>query len=107
MQKDAWLKLAANLDKTGFPWRDVDDFNMVWDLFIKGDVEAATLSYLEHGLNEPMATDLEMHNPKAKLIFPELFADPRVVTRLAELGKEHEQLRAQVRELMLEPEWNQ
>jgi len=107
VQKDAWLKLAANLDKTGFPWRDVDDFNMVWDLFIKGDVEAATLSYLEHGLNEPMATDLEMHNPKAKLIFPELFADPRVVTRLAELGKEHERLRQQVQELLLEPEWNQ
>jgi len=107
VRQEAWIKLAANLDKSGFPWRDPDDFNRVWDMYINGDVEGATQTYLEYGLNKPMATNLEMHEPRAKLLFPELFDDLRVTTRMAELGKEHEQLREQVRDLMLEPEWNQ
>ena len=107
VQKEAWTKLVANLDKSGFPWRDPDDFNVVWDKYINGDIEGATESYLQYGLSEPMASDLEMHVPKAKLLFPEMYDDPRVATRLTELGKEHEQLQEQVRDLMLEPEWNQ
>ena len=107
VRKQAWTKLAANLDKSGFPWRDPDDFNVVWDQYINGDIEGATQSYLDHSLNQPVATNLGVHDSRAKLLFPELYTDPRVTTRLAELDKEYEQFREQVRDLMLEPEWNQ
>ena len=52
VRKEAWIKLAANLDKVGFPWRDPDDFNRVWDKFINGDVEGATQTYLEYGFEQ-------------------------------------------------------
>ena len=106
-QKDAWLKYGNNLDKAGLPWRDPDDWGYVWDKYMTGDVDAAVNTVLEHQLAEPLATDLEMHSPRDRFVFPEVYADPRVAARLAELGKEHEQFREQVRELMLQPEWNQ
>jgi hypothetical protein len=33
--------------------------------------------------------------------------DPRVIARLTELDEEYEQLREQIGEMMLQPEWNQ
>ena len=38
VQKEAWTKLAANLDKSGFPWRDPDDFCRI---VLEGDYEPA------------------------------------------------------------------
>jgi TolB-like protein/Flp pilus assembly protein TadD len=104
---EAWQKLTTNLDKAGFPWRDPDNLSLVWDKVITGDTEGATNSYLEGQLSKPLASDLELHHPRGQPVFPELFADPRVTDRLAELGKEHEQFREQVREMLQEPEWNQ
>ena len=54
-----------------------------------------------------MATDLEMHFQPYKALYADVYADPLVAARKAELGVEHQQFREQVRELMLEPEWNQ
>jgi hypothetical protein len=106
-RKNAWLKFLANLDQAGFPLRDPDDWGYVWEKYMSGDIDASINNVLAHQFAEPMATDLEMHNPINRFIFTQIYADPRVTARLAELGKEHEQFREQARELMLEPEWNQ
>jgi TolB-like protein/Tfp pilus assembly protein PilF len=106
-RKGAWLKFVANLDNAGLPWRDPDDWGYVWEKFMAGDIDAATDTVLEHQLAGPLATDLEMHIPRNRFVFTGMYADPRVTARLAELGKEHQQFREQVRDLMLEPEWNQ
>lgn len=105
--KNAWSKFIVNLDKTGFPWDDPDNWAYVWDKYMGGDIVTATNTILEHQFSQPLASDLEMYKPITKRIFKEVYADPRITARLAELGKEHEQFRNQVRELMLEPEWNQ
>ena len=106
-RKDAWTKIAASWDKAGFPWREPDNRGFLLDKIYTGDVDAAISIDLEHHLSKPLATRLEMHIRKNKAIFAEVYADPRVVIRMAELGKQHEQFREQVRELMLEPEWSQ
>jgi len=107
VRKVAWLKFLAHLEKAGFPWREPDNWGYVWEKYMSGDIDASINTVLAHQFARPMATDLDMHTPKSRLIFTEIYADPRITARLAELGKEHEQLRDQVRELMLEPEWNQ
>jgi len=107
VRRDAWVKLAVNMDESGFPWRDPDNFAFILDKVYTGDKDGAISAYLEHRLGKPLATDLEMYEPRSKVLLADVYADPRVATRFTELGKEHEQFREQVRELMLEPQWNQ
>jgi len=107
IRNDAWLKMAHNWDVFGYPWRKPHRDVFIWDKVFTGDLDGAINSTLESRLTRPMARVLEMHIPEDKLVIPEVYADPRVIARLAELDKEHEQLREQVRDLMLKPEWNQ
>ena len=106
-RKNAWLKVAENSDEAGFPWREPDSIGLLLDKIYTGDLEAAINLNLEHHLSKPLAANLEMHLKIDKAIFADVYADPRVAARMAELGKEQEKFREQVRELMLEPEWNQ
>ena len=104
--KQAWSKMTANFDKAGFPWREPDSFAYMHNLIFTGDIEGATNNFLEEHLSKPLAADPEMHLPRDKHLMAEIYADPRVAMRMAELEKEHAQMREQVREMMLRPEWN-
>jgi len=106
-RQDAWLKLVANLDAKGFPWRNPEEGNLIYDLVITGDLEAATEHFLNVRLSQPMASDLQRHKRQLEPLFGQVYSDPRVAARLAELDREFEQMREEVGELMLEPEWNQ
>lgn len=106
-RKDAWMKVTANMEESGFPWREPDNFGFLLHKVYTGDIDGATNVYLEHHIGRPLATNLEMHIQRNKLALADVYADPRVAARFTELGKEHEQFREQVRALMLEPEWNQ
>jgi TolB-like protein/tetratricopeptide (TPR) repeat protein len=106
-REDAWLKFAANNDKSGFPWRDPENMGYLWDKVLTGDIEAGVTAVLEHRLNKPMATNLERHNFRYKTVFADVLADPRVIARITELDKEFDQFRDEIKELMLEPEWAQ
>jgi len=103
----AWLKNAENMDESGFPWREPDNIQFMLDKFYAGDIDGAIENVLEHRLSRPLAANLEMHIQKNKIMFADIYDDPRVAARFDELGQEHQLLREQVRELMLEPEWNQ
>ena len=104
--REAWAKLTANFDKAGFPWREPDDFVYPLNQVFTGDVEGAINTFLEYELSRPLASDLELYTPRDKRILGEVYADPRVAKRLAELETEFLQMREEVRELMLQPEWN-
>jgi len=106
-RKQAWLKLAEGLDASGFPWRDQDNANLTWDMFITGDLEGAIDHHLNNYLSLPLANNLQRHQRRFNGLFSDLYDDPRVSVRLTELDREFEQLRDEVSELMLEPEWNQ
>ena len=106
-RKEAWSKLAGNLDAVGFPWRDPKDSNFGIDLIMLGETEAAAENYLNDRLSKPMATNVDRHKPRFESLNREVYNDPRVVTRVAEMDREYDQLREEIGELMLEPEWNQ
>ena len=106
-RKAAWQKLAANLDAKGYPWRDPDDGNLLIDLIMLGENEAAIEHFLNDRLNRPMANNLRRHQRRYEAFYQPVYDDPRVAARLTELDKEYESLREQVGQLMLEPEWNQ
>lgn len=106
-RKQAWLKLAANLDARGFPWRDPKTGDLIYDLVITGDIEAAVEHFLADRLSKPMALNLQRHKRRFEPLFAQVYNDPRVAVRIAELDREFEQLRDDVAELMLEPEWSQ
>jgi adenylate cyclase len=106
-QKEAWLKLSANMDNMGRPWRDPEGGILIFDLVILGDYEAAVEHYLKDRLSRPFARNLLMHRRLFEPLLGPVYNDPRVAARLSELDKEYKQLRKDVSALMLEPEWNQ
>ena len=58
-------------------------------------------------LSRPMALNVQRHKRVNEPFYQPVYDDPRVTARLAVLDKEFEQLREEIGELMLEPEWNQ
>jgi tetratricopeptide (TPR) repeat protein len=104
---DAWLKLSDNMDKAGYPWREPNQLSFIYDKLFTGDTDTAISAFLEQQLSRPLATDLTRYIPISKPMLAELYADPGVTRRMAELGEEYAQLRKQVREMLLQPEWNQ
>jgi len=106
-RKEAWQKMTTNLDAAGFPWRDPEDGNLLYDLVILGDLEVAIEHFLNDRLSRPMALNLQRHKRKFEHLFGQVYDDPRVAARLSQLDKDFEQLREEVGELMLEPDWSQ
>lgn len=106
-RKETWLKLTGNLDAQGFPWRDDGGNNILDDLIMLGDTEAAIDYFLNERLSKPMALNVGRHKPFMKGFYGPLYDDPRVAVRMAELDREFEQLRGEISEMMLEPEWTQ
>ena len=105
--RKAWAKLTAAADATGFPWRDPDNALGLWVPVFAGDIESAVNLALEHLLSPPLAANLWKHPPMEALMFPEVFADPRIQARMTEIQEEYESLRRQARALVSSPEWNQ
>jgi len=105
--KDAFMNMLANFDKAGFPWSEPDSFGYMINQIYTGDIEGAINSFLEHKLSEPLATDLRAHTPRNLSLMADVYADPRVAKRMTEREEEFSQLRVQIRELMLHPEWSQ
>ena len=105
--QEAWQKLSANLDSQGFPWREPDSGAYIFDLIILGEYETAIEHYLKDRLSRPLAQNLLMHRRLFEPLLGPVYNDPRVAARLSELDKEYKQLRKEVSEMMLEPEWNQ
>ena len=106
-QKAAWQKLAANMDAKGFPWRDPKNGNLLFDLVILGELEAAIEHFLKDRLSKPLALNPLRHERRFEPVFGQVYSDPRVAARLTELDQEYQQMRKDVSELMLEPEWIQ
>jgi tetratricopeptide (TPR) repeat protein len=106
-RKQAWLKVSGHLDAKGFPWRDPGHVNNLIDMVILGEADKAVEYYLDSRLSKPMATNPHRHKQGMKQFYGALYSDPRVVVRLSELDQEYAQLQNEIRELMLEPEWNQ
>jgi TolB-like protein len=106
-RKQAWMKLAANFDAQGFPWRDPEDGNYIIDLVMLGEADDAIEHMLSVRLNKPMATNIDRHKRVRSRFWQPVSTDPRVAARLTELDSEFEQLQQEIGELMLEPEWNQ
>lgn len=106
-RKEAWLKVSGNLDAKGFPWRGPGSENILIDYVMLGETEQAIEYFLEDRLSQPMATNLSRHKKNFQRFYGSLYNEPRVAARLSELDQEFVQLQAEIRELMLEPEWNQ
>jgi len=106
-RKETWLKLTTNLDAKGFPWRNPEGGNVLVDLIMIGENEAAVEHFLNDRLSQPMALNIRRHKRVRESFFQPVYDDPRVTARLAVLDGEFEQLREEIGELMLEPEWNQ
>ena len=73
---------------------------------ITGDYQVAADRFLEQRLSLPMATNLLRHQRRFAPLFNVIYEEPRVAARLAELDREFEQLREDVREMLQRPEWN-
>jgi hypothetical protein len=106
-RKQAWMKLAANFDAQGFPWRDPEYGNYIIDLVMLGEADDAIEHMLSVRLNKPMATNIDRHQRVRSRFWQPVSTDPRIAARLTELDSEFEQLRQEIGQLMQEPEWNQ
>jgi len=101
-----WAKLTANFDAMGFPWLDdPGDRNHTLNFVMTGQPEKAIEHFLEHRLTLPLAGNLNLHEKRHSSIYGEIYEDPRVIARQAQLGKEFVQLREDVREMLQGEEW--
>jgi len=106
-RKEAWLKVSGNLDAMGFPWREPGSENILIDHVMLGETEQAIEYFLDDRLSQPMATNLGRHKRNSQQFYRSLYNEPNVAARLSELDQEFAHLQTEIRELMLEPEWNQ
>ena len=106
-RQKAWEKLTGNLDKAGIPWRQPGSYAAFLDLVMRGDIEGAIRENLEVRLNRPLANHLDMVERGPEILLGEVYADPRIATRMAQLDVELQGLRREVSEMMLLPEWKQ
>jgi tetratricopeptide (TPR) repeat protein len=103
----AWAQFAANMTAMGFPWLDdPDDQNHMWNYIMTGEPQKAADHYLERRLTMPLARNLQRHKKRLVPLFHEVYEDPRVAARMAELDKEFIQVREDVREMLQGEEWN-
>jgi hypothetical protein len=103
VRREAWLKVKANFDASGAPWFDGE--MPARDRLILGDLEGAVEAYLEF-LEPPLATGIYRREKFFYNEYPELYEDPRIVARLAELDREFIAIRGEVQEMLRRPEWN-
>ncbi len=73
---------------------------------MRGRIEEAVDHYLEHGLKEPLADNLNRHRKMHAALFGPVYEDPRVAASLAEDAERYSQLREEVRTMLQRPEWN-
>ena len=106
VREKAWLHMISHWETLGFRWQDPKNRNLTDNYIFTGDIPAAKDSYLFR-LNMPMARNLNRHKRFSKTIYAPLYDDPGVAARLSQLDTEFAQLREQVSEMMLEPEWTQ
>ena len=106
VREKAWLHMISHWETLGFRWQDPKNRNLTDNYIFTGDIPAAKDSYVFR-LNMPMARNLNRHKRFSKTIYAPLCEDPGVAARLSQLDMEFAQLREQVSEMMLEPEWNQ
>ena len=105
--QEAWKAMAAAADATGFPWRNPKNPDYLWILVFEGDIEGAANFILETLLANPLTANLDNALSVEALLFPEVFADPRIQARMTEIRQEYESLRQQVRAMLASPEWNE
>jgi len=102
-----WQSFVGAIKAKGLPWlTDPDDFAHTWNDVMLGDYQVAADRFLEQRLSLPMATNLLRHQRRFAPLFNVIYEEPRVAARLAELDREFEQLREDVREMLQRPEWN-
>ena len=105
VREQAWLQMVSHWEALGFHWRDPKTSRVMDNYIITGDIPAAIDSYLFR-LNLPMARNLQRHKRWDKTFYAPLYEDPGVAARMSQMDQEFAQLRDQVSEMMLEPEWS-
>ena len=102
----AWEARIAAREAAGFPWRN-SDYSVMYDALIHGDEDKAASTLLADMWNQPLATGIQRAGMLPTEIFKELLDRPDVAARKAELDAEFAMAQAEIRELMLTPEWNE
>ncbi|KAA9131344.1 hypothetical protein F3N42_08455 [Marinihelvus fidelis] len=105
-RQTAWNAHSEAMEATGFDWLDEDSGSLTLDLLINGRTDEAVAQFLEHRLDEPVAQNLYRHRKWMPDMNAPLYADPRVEAALAERSREVAAVRAEVQEMLLQPEWN-
>ena len=99
-----WAQHTAYMDATGIPWRE-DEQSRVIDLLMRGDLDGAVKAALEQDLSRPLADWTTRTSLYRSPLLADVAQDPQVAARLAELDREKQQVREQVQQLLLQPEW--
>jgi TolB-like protein/cytochrome c-type biogenesis protein CcmH/NrfG len=106
-RREAWNTWLAAGQANGFDWLTEGGRRVGVNEIMNGNLDQAVAYYLEHRLNTPVAQNLIRHRKDLPDLFGPLYADPQIATAMAEREREISQVRTDVQEMLLEPEWNQ
>jgi TolB-like protein/Tfp pilus assembly protein PilF len=103
----AALKLVEKHQRDAqLPWLD-DPWRRVTRHLMHGETEQAREVALNEELSEDVASSLNLKYRYSTPLYRELSASPEIAARLRERESETAVLRAEVSEMLLQPEWNQ
>ncbi len=100
-----WANAAQTFDHSLPRWRK-NPALMVQARMLEGDLDAAKAIVLDDLLGRPAALNLDVPDMLARPFYAPIASDPDVQAALAKLDRQIDGLRVEVREILLEPEWN-
>jgi TolB-like protein/thioredoxin-like negative regulator of GroEL len=106
VRKD-WAAFTTKLDATGIPWRERSETNQAWDLLMQGQADEAAQLLLDKELSKPLASWPERFRHFRGPRWSELAERPAFAARLNELESEYQVARADIQQMLLEPEWSE
>ena len=107
LRNQKWTQFDAAVYAKDFPW--LEDPSHPYHLFgyiLSGESEKAEEHFLTYDLNELVADNLDLLKKQLSPLYDVLYADPRVAAKMAERGRQVDDLPEQVSDLMMQSEWN-
>lgn len=100
-----WEMFTVKMDGTGLPWKD-EASNRAWDLVLRGETEEAARILIDEDFNRPLAVVPDRHQWLQEPMWREVAAVPEMAALISDREAEYQLARADIRQMLLEPEWN-
>ncbi len=104
--RSTWNDYVQAANARGFPLIEEGNRFDIIDAIIRGEIDRAVTTQIEHRMSEPVALSPWRHREYLDEFYAPIISDPRYMAALDERQRQAAADRASVQELLMSPEWN-